>query len=176
MKWLKRLLLGVVVLIVTFVAIGLLLPSGFRVERSVMIAAPAEKVYGLISAPAQWKQWTVWNQRDPNMQISYSGPAQGQGARWAWQSASEGQGEMEFTAAVPNESLTYRLAFPEFGMQSTGKMMLKPQDQGVLVSWSNEGDMGNNPMNRWFGLFMDKFVGPDFEAGLANLKRVAEQR
>jgi hypothetical protein len=34
--------------------------------------------------------------------------------------------------------------------------------------------MGGNPVNRWFGLFMDRLVGPDFEAGLGNLKRVAE--
>lgn len=176
MTWFKRLLLGIVVLIAVFLGIGLLLPSTFRVERSVMIAAPADKVYGLISAPAQWKQWTVWNQRDPNMQIAYSGPPQGQGAKWSWQSASEGNGEMEFVAVVPNESLTYRLTFPDFGMQSTGKMHVRPQDGGVRVSWSNEGDMGTNPVSRWFGLFMDRMIGPDFEAGLANLKRVAEQR
>jgi hypothetical protein len=34
--------------------------------------------------------------------------------------------------------------------------------------------MGSNPLNRWFGLMMDRLVGPDFEAGLANLKRLAE--
>jgi hypothetical protein len=43
------------------------------------------------------------------------------------------------------------------------------------VNWSNEGDMGASPVNRWFGLFMDRLVGPDFEAGLVNLKRLAEQ-
>jgi len=39
---------------------------------------------------------------------------------------------------------------------------------------SMEGDLGRSPLNRWFGLFMDKLVGPDFEAGLANLKRLSE--
>ena len=37
-----------------------------------------------------------------------------------------------------------------------------------------EGDLGRSPINRWFGLFMDRLVGPDFEAGLANLKRISE--
>jgi len=37
-----------------------------------------------------------------------------------------------------------------------------------------EGDLGHSPVNRWFGLFMDKLVGPDFDAGLANLKRLSE--
>jgi hypothetical protein len=34
--------------------------------------------------------------------------------------------------------------------------------------------MGASPVYRWLGLFMDRLVGPDFEAGLANLKRLAE--
>ncbi len=37
------------------------------------------------------------------------------------------------------------------------------------------GDMGANPLYRWMGLFMDKMVAPDFDAGLANLKALAEK-
>lgn len=174
MKWFKWILIGVIVLVLLFAGVGLALPSQFRVERSVSIAAPADRVYPLIAAPAQWKRWSAWNQRDPHMQIEYAGPASGAGARWSWRSASEGNGEMEFTEAVPGQRLVYRLSFPEFGMQSTGRLQLEPQADGIRVRWSNEGDMGASPVNRWFGLFMDRLVGPDFEAGLANLKRLAE--
>ncbi len=175
MKWFKRILIGVIGLVLLFAAVGLALPSKFRVERSVTIAAPAEKVYGLIAAPREWKRWSVWNQRDPNMQLQYAGPDSGAGASWSWRSASEGNGEMEFTEAVPGQQLAYRLSFPDFGMQSKGLLRIEPQASGVRVSWSNEGEMSANPVNRWFGLFMDRLVGPDFEAGLANLKRLAEQ-
>ena len=34
---------------------------------------------------------------------------------------------------------------------------------------------GSNPLYRWFALGADSMVGNDFEAGLANLKRVAEK-
>jgi hypothetical protein len=37
------------------------------------------------------------------------------------------------------------------------------------------GDMGKNPLLRWFALNADGMVGTDFEAGLAKLKRTAEQ-
>jgi hypothetical protein len=36
------------------------------------------------------------------------------------------------------------------------------------------GTLGRSPMYRWFGVFMDRLVGPDFEGGLANLKRLSE--
>jgi uncharacterized protein YndB with AHSA1/START domain len=174
MKWFKRILIGAIALLLLFAAVGLALPSRFRIERSVTIAAPAEKVYPLIAAPAEWKRWTAWNQRDPKMQTEYAGPATGVGARWSWRSEAEGNGAMEFTEAVPGQRLTYRLTFPDLGMQSTGQLRLEPHGTGVRVSWSNEGDMGVSPVNRWFGLFMDRLVGPDFEAGLANLKLLAE--
>jgi uncharacterized protein YndB with AHSA1/START domain len=108
------------------------------------------------------------------MQMEYGGPAAGVGARWSWRSDSEGNGTMEFIEAVPGERLAYRLSFPDVGMRSTGQLRIEPEGSGVRVSWSNEGDMGANPVNRWFGLFMDRLVGPDFEAGLNNLKRLAE--
>jgi len=174
MKWLKWLLIGVAALLLLFAAVSLALPSRFRVERSVAIAAPAEKVYLLVAAPAEWKRWSAWNQRDPKMQVDYGGPAAGVGARWSWRSDSEGNGAMEFTEAVPGERIAYRLSFPDMGMQSSGVLRIEPQGSGVKVSWSNEGDMGANPLYRWFGLFMDRLVGPDFEAGLNNLKRLAE--
>jgi hypothetical protein len=37
------------------------------------------------------------------------------------------------------------------------------------------GDMGGNPIFRWMALAADRLVGMDFEAGLANLKAVAEK-
>ena len=174
MKWLLRIAGALVVLVLVFLGVGFALPSQFKVERSVEINAPAARVYALVAAPREWQRWSAWNQRDPAMQIEYTGPAAGVGARWAWTSATEGNGEMEFTAAVPDQRVDYALRFPEFGMESKGVLRIEPAGSGVRLYWSNEGDMGGNPVNRWFGVFMDSLVGPDFEAGLANLKKAAE--
>ncbi len=174
MKWLVRIIAGLVIVVAVLAAVSLALPSHFRVERSVDINAPAPRVYSLLAAPAEWKRWTVWNRRDPAMKIEYGGPNSGAGARWSWQSATEGNGAMEFTEAVPGERIGYRLAFPDFGMTSTGALTISPVGGGVRVRWTNEGEMGAGPVNRWFGLFMDRLVGKDFEAGLANLKQLAE--
>ena len=60
-------------------------------------------------------------------------------------------------------------------MFSTGALTLSPQGDATRVSWTNEGNMDNNPMMRWFAPFMDRMMGPDFEGGLANLKALAEK-
>jgi hypothetical protein len=59
-------------------------------------------------------------------------------------------------------------------MRSSGQLRLEPAGAGTRVTWTNEGDMGTNPVNRYFGLFMDRLVGPDFEGGLKNLKTIVE--
>jgi uncharacterized protein YndB with AHSA1/START domain len=174
MKWLWRILGTVVALILILIAVGFLLPSRYKVQRSIEVAAPPDKVYTLIADPREWKRWTVWNRRDPAMKIEYAGPPSGVGAKWSWQSRSEGSGAMEFTAAMPGQRLGYRLSFPEFGIQSDGVLLLETFGGGTRVIWTNEGDMGSSPLNRWFGVMMDTLVGPDFEAGLANLKQLAE--
>lgn len=163
-------------LLVALVAlIGLALPKNFRIERSVVINAPAGKIYPLIAEPKNWPQWGVWNQRDPNMQMEFSGATAGAGAKWSWRSKSEGNGAMEFTAAEPDKQIVYQLTFADMGMVSRGVLGLTPSGTGTKVSWSNEGEFGGNPFIRYFGLMMDSMVGKDFDAGLTNLKQLAEK-
>jgi uncharacterized protein YndB with AHSA1/START domain len=175
MKALKTLLIAVVALLALLFGVGLLLSPKFVVSRSVTVNAPPEKIYALIADPRSWTQWSAWNQRDPMMTIEYSGPASGAGAVWAWQSKSQGDGRMTFTTAEAPKRLGYELFFPDFGTTSTGDFRLDANGGATQVTWSMNGDMGANPLYRWMGLFMDRMVGPDFDAGLANLKALAEK-
>jgi uncharacterized protein YndB with AHSA1/START domain len=175
LKALKWILIAVVALALVLVVGGMLLSPKFSVSRTQTVKASPEKVYALVASPRAWKQWSVWNRRDPAMAITYSGPESGAGAVWAWKSASEGDGRMSFTAAEPPGRIAYDLYFPDFGTTSTGELRMKPAEGGTEVTWTMNGDMGKNPLFHWFALFADGMVGKDFEAGLANLKTVAEQ-
>lgn len=176
MKLLKWLVWTVLALAAVLLAGGLMISPKFSVSRSTVVQAPADKLYPLVASPREWKRWSVWNRRDPGMQIDYSGPESGAGAVWAWKSKSEGDGRMSFTAAEPNRRVVYELFFPDFGTTSTGAFSFVPDGSGTRVTWSMEGDFGRNPLMRWFALFADRMVGGDFEGGLANLKALAEGR
>ena len=171
-KWIAGVL---VVLVVAFVVVGLFLPSTFTVTRSAEIAAPPDKVYALVADPRAWQRWSAWNRRDPQMQVDYSGPASGAGARWSWKSKSEGDGTMTFTAAEPARRVAFDLYFPDFGTTSAGELRFAPSGAGTRVTWTMNGDMGRNPLYRWFALAADGMVGKDFAEGLAGLKREAEK-
>ena len=175
MKILQWTLAVVGIVALAIVGAGFFLPSKFEVARSTVINAPADRIYDLVSDPRAWAKWSVWNRRDPNMDINYSGPPFGQGAKWAWKSKSEGTGQMEFTHVEPNKRVEYSLYFNDFNMRSGGALTLEAASSGTKVTWTNAGDVGSNPLKHYLAWGMDRLVGPDFEAGLANLKAVAEK-
>lgn len=166
-------LVGTIALVA--VAVGFFLPSAFEVKRSIEIQAPAARVYDLVADPRLWARWSAWTQRDPKMDVAFSGPPFGQGAKWSWKSKTEGNGAMEFTRVVPNQRIEYALSFPDYNMKSAGVWLFEPSGNGTRVTWTNAGDFGRNPLKHYLAVMMDRMVGPDFETGLANLKTVAEK-
>lgn len=98
---------GLALLLGLIALIGLAPPKNFRIERSVVIDAPFEKIYPLIAEPENRPKRGVWNQRDPNMQMEFSGAASAVGANGSWRSKTEGNGAIKFTAAEPNKQIAY---------------------------------------------------------------------
>ncbi|MCA0175478.1 MAG: SRPBCC family protein [Proteobacteria bacterium] len=173
-KLLKWLAIGLVALVAVLTVGGLMLPRTFEVQRSALMQAPPERIYPQIATPRHWPEWSVWNRRDPAMQIAYSGPEQGAGAVWSWKSKSQGDGTMTLTAAEPPHRVAYDLYFPDFDTTSTGELVLAPEAGGTRVTWTMTGDMGANPLYHWMPLVMGGAMRADFDAGLANLKALVE--
>ena len=155
---------------------GQILSPKFSVTREIDIQAPPEKVYALVAAPKAWVKWDVWNHRDPAMTVQYSGPESGAGAIWSWQSRSQGNGRITITRAETPERVDLEFFFPDdFGTSSSSEFLFTVQGGQTHVRWSMQGDMGKNPLFHWMALFGDKMIGPDFEAGLRNLKALSEK-
>ena len=92
------------IIIILAVVITLILaairPDSFRVERSIIIKAPPEKIFPLIIDFHHMITWSAWERVDPAMKRSYSGAESGKGAIYAWDGNKEiGQGSMEIGRA-----------------------------------------------------------------------------
>lgn len=175
MKVLKYLVLALAGVAVLAALIAFALPRTYKVERSIVIKAPMIKIFPQVIDPKGWQRWGVWNRRDPGMEITFSGAPAGPGAKWAWKSKSEGNGQMEITLADFDKRVGYRITFADFDMVAEGRLDFAPEADGVRVVWTGEGDVGGNPYMRYFAVMMDRMVGPDFEASLKNLKELAER-
>ena len=172
-KWLATV---IAVLFAVLLLGGLLLPPTFTVTRSVLVAAPAEKIYPLVADPHAWEGWSPWMRRDPSTRIEYSGPASGVGATWRWKSKSEGDGAMILSEIDPNRRVAYELYVADFGATSSGELRFEPQEALTKVTWTMQGDVGKNPFHHWMALAAGGTVGKDFSEGLLGLKAAAEKR
>lgn len=173
MKIILKILGGLAIVVLLLVLAAFFLPRQYRVERSLAFKSEPAAILAPCADLREWRKWGVWYQRDPGIKTTYSEPATGVGSWVSWESKQEGNGKMTITELTPNK-VTYTLEFPDFGMKSTGVMEVVPAEGGYKLTWSDEGDLGMNPINRWFGLMLDKFIGTDFETGLANLKRLVD--
>jgi effector-binding domain-containing protein len=172
MKILRRILLSILVLIAILIGIGFFLPRHVHVIRSLVIKAPSEFIYEQVNSFKNWKNWSPWHQLDTNMKMEYAGPAEGIGASFTYQSDNKkvGNGRLTITNCVAYDSIVLEMDFMENG-KANGKFVFTKSDSGTLVEWIMESDLGNKPISRWFGLFMDNMVGNDFEKGLASLNQ-----
>lgn len=173
MKWLKRLAIVFVVLIAVFVVVGLLLPAEYEVERSVLIEADNEAIHTLVGDLRQWPEWTPWLDMDPTIETTFGEITTGVGAHQSW-SGKSGGGKLTFTECDLETGIVYDMTFDEDSYESVGRIEYASAAGGVEVRWTMTGEIGMNPVSRYFGALMDMMVGPMFDKGLKNLKSVAE--
>ncbi len=177
MRPMMRLVLGLVVLggILAAVAVGL--PAHVTVARSVVTNAPESAVFPYLTNLHHFKEWSPWAARDPQLQLTYSGPDSGKGARvdWVSQARSIGTGSMEITNADPNKTIELAVNFN--GLDGTSGFDIAPSGSGSKVTWTFGYNSGSSPLKRWKALALDGFVGAEYRAGLDKLKaRVDEER
>ncbi|TPI61940.1 SRPBCC family protein [Mesorhizobium sp. B3-1-7] len=152
-------------------------PNDFVVTRSASIKAPAETIFPLIDDFRRWPEWSPYEKLDPKMKRTLSGAESGKGAAYAWEGNSKaGKGRMEIVNSVPSSLVSLKLDFEKpFRANNTVDFSLSPSGEGTTVTWAMRG--ARPFVAKLMGLFMnfDTLIGKDFEAGLSNLRRLAER-
>jgi Polyketide cyclase / dehydrase and lipid transport len=150
-------------------------PKHFRVERSILINAPSEKVHAHLADFRNWTGWSPWEALDPDLKRTYSGASEGVGAAYAWEGKKSGSGNMLITKSDPATGISLDLNFTKpIKANNLTDITLSSEAGGTRVNWAM---FGPQPfMARLMTTFfsMDKMVGKDFEKGLAQLKAVSE--
>ena len=172
---LKKIVLGLIAVVVLLAAVGMLLPRQSHLQRTVTIDRPASLIYATVNSFQRFPEWSPWQDLDPNMQQTVEGPREGVGAKLVWSGNDKvGTGTQVITTTVPNASVATDLNFGDMG---TSKSLVKLDAAGAStkVTWSLDTDMGAGPIGRYFGLTMDGMVGKDFARGLTKLKTLVEK-
>ena len=162
-------------------ALGILLvaaaarPDTFRVERTARIKAPPARLHALINDMKMFNTWNPYNLKDPNIRGDYHGPQAGPGAvYWFEGNKDVGKGSIAIIDTTPAK-VTMKLDMVEpFEGHNIVEFIIAPNGDATEVTWAMHGP--SPYIGKLMGLVfnMDKMIGRDFEAGLANLKAKAE--
>lgn len=173
----KTISLVVVVALAALLLFAATRPDTFKVQRTTSIKAPPEKLFPLINDLHQFNTWNPYNKKDPAMQGSYRGPASGPGAGFDFQGNKDvGKGSIQIVASAAPAKVTMKLDMLEpFEGHNTVEFSLAARGETTEVTWAMHGP--SPYIGKLIGIFfnMDRMIGGDFEAGLADLKARAER-
>ena len=172
---LKKILIGLAVLIALFLVVVATRPSNFHVERSATLTAPPASLFDNVNNHHKFSVWNPFMKLDPNVKNTYTGPESGVGAVCSWDGNKDiGAGSATITESKPGELVRMRMDWirPMAGV-ATVDFTFKPEGDKTVVTWAMYGK--NSFMGKAVSLFMDcdKMCGPQFEKGLAALGEVA---
>jgi uncharacterized protein YndB with AHSA1/START domain len=171
----------VAVVLAIAVAVVLILaatkPDTFSVRRAATVKASPERIFSLINDCHQWGSWSPWEHKDPAMKRTYSGADSGKGAVYAWDgNKNVGSGRMEILeASLPSKIVIKLDFFAPFEAHNTAEFTMLPQGDATNLTWVMHGPLVFMAKVMHVFIDMDKMIGKDFEAGLANLKKLTEK-
>ena len=101
----KKILLVLLALIAAFVVYIAVQPDEYRVERTVTMAAPAEKVFKNVNDLQKWEAWSPWAKIDPDAKLTFEGPDAGKGSAMTWDGDNDvGAGTVTIVESDPGPS------------------------------------------------------------------------
>jgi hypothetical protein len=151
-------------------------PDDFRVQRSATIKAPPEKIFPFINDFRQWPIWSPFEKIDPDMKRTYGATAAGPGATYAWDGNKNiGSGSMTMVDSSPSKVIIKLDFLRPFEAHNIAEFTLVAAGDSTSVTWSMHGPVPYFAKIIHMFMNMDRMVGGQFAAGLADLKAAAEK-
>ena len=172
----KKLLLGLVAVIVIILVVASFQSDDMNITRSTTTSASPETVFKIVNDFRQWDAWSPWSKLDPTMKKTFEGPPEGVGAVYRWSGNNTvGEGSMKLIESKPGEKVGMKLEFVRpFAGKNDVQFLFTPEGTGTKITWAMQSKQPF--IGKIVGLFMnfEKVCGDQFLEGLASLKKIAE--
>jgi hypothetical protein len=157
-----------------FLLVAIFLPSQRNLQETVETNRRMTIVYDTLNSLRRFDDWNPLVLRDPKVQLKFSGPDAGVGARMDYSSdnAQIGDGSWEIVESVPNELIVYKLENNDRGTDKTMRFELKPtgrSGRNVEIRQKYHVSYGWNILGRYAGLYVSRNVGDDMAMGMNRL-------
>lgn len=173
-RLIKKFAIGLTLAVVAGLGVAAALPRTWKVERSILIAAPAEKIVPLVVDLKRWQDWSPWTRAmDPALRNIYEGQQDGVGAKWSWLGPQMGSGKIEIVA-VDAQSIEIEECIESAEPNARAWFRFSAEGEGTRVTWRDEGTLP--PLGGLFRATVEEELGAHFEKGLSKLKGIVESK
>jgi hypothetical protein len=171
---LLEILISLAIVLGLFVVVALVLPSKRHLVEKVETNRKLTIVFDSLNSLRRFKDWNPLVLRDPRMQLSYSGPVSGVGARMDYSSEEEGlgKGSWEIVESVPREQISYKIENVQRGSDKRTTFSFKPtgrNNRNVEITQTYDVNYGWDLLGRYSGMYVARHVGDDMKLGLSRL-------
>ena len=167
----------VIALLLLLIILVLIATKSYNVSRSITVNKSLPDVFLYLKFLKNQDNWSPWEEKDPNMNKTFTGKDGEVGFVSAWVGNKEvGEGEQEITGIVENIVVESQLRFLK-PFKSTSDAYLKVEEvkEGTKVIWGFSGKNKFPVSIVMLFMNMDKAIGKDFEFGLNKLKGILEK-
>lgn len=173
---LKKVFLGLLVIILLLGIGSLFISNIHHIERSTYINASPKVIFNELNTLSSWEKWNTWLQMDTTMKISYNNIKSGVGSEILWSSANQnvGNGTMTITKSEPDKTVETELNFNGKGKGING-FKLEPAGDSTKLTTYFTSDMGWNPVFKYLSLMSKKAMIEMTDNGLKSIKDYIEQ-
>lgn len=171
---LTYILLTIAAVIAAILIYAAMKPNTFSISRSTDIQAPPSRIFPFVNDLADHEKWSPFA-RDPKVNNHIGNPSSGTGARVDFDGSCAGT--LSITGSNPSSKVAMRLQMTKpMKCDNQIEFNLAPQGSSTHVTWAMSG--AQPYLGKLMNVFIncDKMVGKQFEQGLADLKKLAEQK
>ena len=174
MTRLIEILISLAIVAALYLAVALVLPSERHLSEKIETNRKMTIVFDSLNSLRRFKSWSPLVLRDPRVQLNYSGPDSGVGARLEYVSQNDqiGEGSWEITESVPREKVSYKIENNERGNNKRTSFNFKPtgrNNRNVEITQTFDVDYGWDLIGRYAGLYVARHVGDDMKLGLSRI-------
>lgn len=174
MTRLIEILISLAIVAVLFLIVGIALPSSRHLSHSVETNRKLVIVFDTLNSLRRFKDWNPLVLRDPAVQLSLSGPAEGVGAKLDYVSKEKGlgKGSWEITKSEKGKLVAYKLENPERGNNKRTEFTFQPtgrNNRNVEITQTYDVEYGWDMLGRYSGLYVSSNIGEDIKLGLSRI-------
>ena len=169
-----EILISLAIVVALYLVVAVVLPSQRHLSEKIETNRKMTIVFDSLNSLRRFKSWNPLVLRDPRVQLNYSGPDSGVGARLDFVSTNGklGKGSWEITESVPREKVSYKIDNIERGSNKRTSFSFKPtgrNNRNVEITQTFDVDYGWDLIGRYAGLYVARHVGDDMKLGLSRI-------